>query len=236
MRAAHRPHIVLPSQLAQGVVAAYDFNLGIGPNVPDVSGNGNNGQWQGTLGSQWGNDGYKPVGVLNGTNNAVLIPDSPSLRPAALSMAVGVNLSTSGATDGIILSKGQTNNSGSFASYSMFFHNSNSIFCRLNIGGTRVSVGTGALSLIGARHHCVMTYDGIACKIYIDTVLRASTAVSGSITYAALPLTLGADNNAPLADLLNGSLEYGYLWSRALTPDDVQTHFALGQGKAYPFI
>ena len=79
---------------AEGLVAAYAFNEGIGSNVADASGNGNTGT---IANAAWTKEGrFGNALVFNGTSSLVTIPDSSSLHlKSAMTLEAWVNPSVS---------------------------------------------------------------------------------------------------------------------------------------------
>src|SRR3989338_39996 len=69
-------------------------------------------------------------------------------------------------------------------------------------------------------HHYVGTYDGSNIKIYVDGVLKTTTAYTGVINITDTGvLTIGRDDG--LDRYLNGSIDDAAVYNRALTADEV---------------
>lgn len=222
--AALYPHV----PLAQGVVAAYDFQSQIGTTVFDVSGNGNTGQWQGTLGSQWGPGKIGGGGVFNGTNNYIVIPAAPILNirgPVSFSCWV----KTTSPLPMVVV--GGYDPNSPFAGYGF----------AVGLGGAgRIAYWGGAAWVSSAA----TVNDGswhLACAVVLGTIVQfykdGATAGSASTTQPssyngarAIGATSGGNGN-----LFANSLDELTIWPRALTPNDISSLYNLGQGKAYPF-
>jgi hypothetical protein len=130
----------------------------------------------------------------------------------------------------------------SLASYCLFHTGSsaaNHTFAfAVNIGGT-LRTATAALPalVVGAKYHAVGTYDGINVRIYVNGVLQGTTAITGAITYSALPgLGLAFGNDPSNSDAnLQGYLDEVAIYAQALSATRVAYHYR--QGSTYlPFV
>lgn len=107
----------------------------------------------------------------------------------------------------------------------------------------RVSDATGSISVItasaagsltdGLPHHVVATYDGTNVRLYIDGVLRQTTAMAGGILQpaSATLLSIGANrsnsDDGPSAFFL-GSVDEVALYGAELSAARVAAHYAAG--------
>jgi hypothetical protein len=100
----------------------------------------------------------------------------------------------------------------------------------ITIGGVFRSLPT--LSAVAANqwHHMVGTYDGSELRLYIDGVLANSMNVSGAIANSGTPLYFGRYGADSTAARFTGGIDEVAVYSRALTPTEVQTHYMLGIG------
>lgn len=206
--------------LPQGTAAYWPFDDRGGVVVRDASGNGNSGQWQGSLGNQWG----QGVGVFNGTDNYVLVPDSPSLRPSRLSIIVRFR-ETSSPSFACLVSKNFNPPVwvSPFVSYLMRIDGTSLEFS-LSLGGSEVFVIATGLTFSGTLHTAVATYDGTAMTIYFDGIQKVTAAHTGVIDYAAQPLTIAADNSsAPRGDYFPGFIDLLAVVNHALSAQEIQT-------------
>jgi PKD repeat protein len=84
---------------------------------------------------------------------------------------------------------------------------------------------TTALPATGVWSHVAGTYDGSSMKIYVNGVLRAERAASGSIATTGDPLFIGTKNaTAPSVDVFAGVIDDVKLYDQALNADQV-AHF-----------
>lgn len=237
MRSSQIAQLYPHAPLAQGVACAFDFQSQIGTTVFDVSGNGNNGTWQGTLGSQWGPGKIGGGGVFNGIAYVVM-PHVFNVSSTPFSLSAWI-FPTATTEDPII-----DDWSGLGGGFSFRFEVlSGQLSLQLRIPGN-TDIFTGGLlsggSIVPNQWQLVvatwypLTKTG---SIYINESLVASQ-VSTQSTVAILNTTnawnIGRkqDSNTIFA----GVVDEPTIWKgRALTPNDVQTLYAGSQGKAYPF-
>jgi hypothetical protein len=68
----------------------------------------------------------------------------------------------------------------------------------------------------------VNTYDGSTIRFYVNGNLIQQKTASGSIGQTSYPLTIGAYSAAPTNDMFKGVMDNIRLYSRVLTPDEIQ--------------
>ena len=88
----------------------------------------------------------------------------------------------------------------------------------LHIGGWRTL--SAVYPSLNAWHHLAATYDGATIKLYIDGVLSASQAQTGTITTNSNPLTLG--NQTGFSEYFGGSADEFRVWNVARTQAQIQ--------------
>ena len=82
--------------------------------------------------------------------------------------------------------------------------------------------------LPGVFYHVALTYDGSAIKIYLNGVLKASGALSGSIRNTTFPFLIGRRSGAGVdgqGDVLNGLIDEVHIFDRALSAAEVAATF-----------
>jgi Concanavalin A-like lectin/glucanases superfamily/Calcineurin-like phosphoesterase len=89
--------------------------------------------------------------------------------------------------------------------------------------------GTSSVTVISSAvtdtkwHHVVATDDGSTVKIYLDGVLKASTATTLALTPNSNPLNIGRANNG--AYFFNGWIDEVAVYPKALSATAVQSHY-----------
>jgi len=87
----------------------------------------------------------------------------------------------------------------------------------------------GDLVVFHAATHLVMTFKGADLKLYVDGTLRGQAPATGFAPNTARPLRIGAGATElePPANIFpfNGQIQEVALYSRALTEQEVATHF-----------
>ena len=100
-------------------------------------------------------------------------------------------------------------------------------------GATTRATALSSLALTpGTAYHLVASYDGATARIYVNGIERAAAPYPGGIVYnAARELYLGRQSKTLNRGVrwLDGSLDEVALYSSALTPGAVQSHYDSGR-------
>ncbi|MCW2959913.1 MAG: hypothetical protein JWM90_300 [Thermoleophilia bacterium] len=137
---------------------------------------------------------------LNGTSQYYSTPSN-----AALNLTSNFTLETwfrattvSGSASPTIV--GRQNNATTATNYEIYFDSaSKDIFFSFSKGNGATWMDTntpGAALLDGAWHHVAGSYDGTNARLYVDGVLKDTTAFTGLVDTPAQPITIGRDNTA----------------------------------------
>ena len=200
----------------QGLVGYWNLDEGTGTLANDMSGNGNGGTWQGTLGGQWTTGKVGGGGNFNGTDNYINIGSSNSLQSSnfgGLSVFgwVKFNLVTTG---GALLMKN--------GDYGMRLNTSSGVVpyftTSVNGWGAKSPYSypfqTGVWYLVG------FTYANGTENIFFNgTGVLSSNAYSGSLT--------GGSGTTQLSQVLwdpsviNGQIDDVRVYNRALSAAEV---------------
>ncbi len=175
---------------------------------------------------------------FDGTNQEVVVADSPELNPTEqMTIATWVrfdsldsqsyypgvqylvfkqNSRTTSYTEGYVLAKGRYGDNDHFG------------FTCAAADGTQVSaVGTTAI-VVGQWYHVVATYDRAAVRLYVNGVLEGQQAASFSLDNGHLPLHIGT-SGIPGADArFAGALDELAIYHRALDFAEVAALYAAG--------
>jgi chitodextrinase len=210
---------------AAGLVAAYSFDEGTGSTLTDLSGNANHG----TIASAaWTTAGkFNGALVFNGTNAAVNVIDSPSLRlTSAMTLEAWVNPATVTSAWRDVIYKGNDNyylmgtttNSGIFAGGGTF-------------GGANANAYGSTALPINTWSHIAVTYDGTALRVYLNATLVTTLARTGAITTSANPLQIGGDSI--FGQFFQGAIDEVRIYNRALAQPEILTDMNTPLGTAF---
>ena len=103
----------------------------------------------------------------------------------------------------------------------------NRVFCNYNLPSV---IGTTVLSISGDTwYHVACVSDGVNLTVYVNGIQEGVGAVSGSISETA-DATIGRRTTAGANSVINGSLDEVRVYVRALTAEEIRTHYLRGQG------
>jgi hypothetical protein len=208
----------------------WPMNERSGQTVYDWSGNRNHGQ----LGSTPGTDANDPTwikGIFNlgsalnfdGEDDFVTIPDSPSLRPARVTVSAWFRRDRAIGAYKYIVAKGSDNCEAS--SFALYTTENNRIAFYVYDGNGWVRSPEAADSVWDGRwHHLAGTYDGSTVRLFVDgTQVGSGTPANISIKYD-LPSpasTLGSYQGSSCSTYLVGDIDGVSIWDRALPISDI---------------
>jgi len=79
---------------------------------------------------------------------------------------------------------------------------------------------------LAAWHHVVLTYDGGAVRLYVDTVLSPTSPFTTALAIDAPPITMEFGRRTPTADYVSGRLQDVAFYPRALTAEEIAAHYS----------
>ncbi len=198
------------------------WSLGLGPtgisNIPDVSGNGNDGTMTQVVGSDWSpNDGRYTINV-DGTVGDELLLDLPGPTSAdryTLSMWF------------------RSTNSAAFLSifdndnrhYSMFINSSGQVSFSVGITSGLTTTTDGMTT--GSWHNLVLSQDGTTLTSYVDGKFKQS--VSHAITLLPKQVSFGTNPSGGGTPMI-GQYDDIFYWTRDLGASEVRKLYNLGRG------
>ena len=159
--------------------------------------------------------------TFDGLNDAVIVPDAASLRPANLTLEAWVK-PTAGIPDFSSVATKTTLNLWN-DSYGMYAWQGGIDFW---VNDDANDVFTTALPA-NSWTHVAGTYDGSTIKIYMNGVLADSFAYAGPLIHSTAPLLIG-DAAGTGNYHWNGGLDEVALYNRALTGTEILEHYQLG--------
>ncbi|MEO8770786.1 MAG: LamG domain-containing protein [Ferruginibacter sp.] len=221
--------------LTLGLRAYYPFN----GNANDESGNNNNPVFNNATltADQFGhpNSAYH----FNGIDNYMLIPNAPTLN-----MGSTISICAKVKATGFYLGPCENNMmvakaDGDFiaGTYSLRFADpvlgcsnnpptTNEVFYAGRYGGG--AIAPAPFVNLNQWYSVVMTDDGTVSKIYVDCILRATTASVLNPATGNFDLYLGHLNNAQFPYWLNGDLDEVRIYDRAINQDEVNVYGGCG--------
>ena len=157
---------------------------------------------------------------FDGINDYVLVPSASSLDlTVGVTIEVWVKRSLSGVWQVIVGKPG--NGQSRYENYALWLDTGNRPIAYFGNGVGFVSVAAPAIDT--GWHHVVATYDNATARIYLDGVLKTSAASTVALTASPGALNIGraTTNNY----FYGGLLDEIAIYPRALTAQQIQTHY-----------
>lgn len=221
---------ITEASVRRGLVLDYKLDhSGTGDRITDASGAGNNGQ---IIGAQQISDPQRG-GVLQFSppNQYILVPNSSSLNPSNLTLAVWIKTSDQGDTWRRVFDKSWTNG---FALSIAGGHTPGNKFqgdAVLEIDKNH-SARSDLSVTDGQWHHLATTYDGTKILLYVDGVRqRHNMAWNGKVPANSYDLTIGinlVDPNPQYNEVgasFDGLIDEPMIFNRALSPAEIKFLF-----------
>lgn len=194
-------------------------------NANDIAG-GNNGSL--SNGAGFGPGVVGQAFTLNGTNQYVVVPDAPSLRPASLSVEGWFNIQ---AFNGVRVLVAKPYGAGTWDSFAVWY-GSGALSGEIVTASAEEPVLSYTWSpASGSWHHIAYTYNAATAlqTFYVDGLKVASSSASGPIAYDSHPFQIGADiENGVPAYFFDGLIDEVSLYSRALTAGEIAAIYNAG--------
>jgi len=156
---------------------------------------------------------------LDGAADYAFANDAISLSPTdAVTIAVWVKINSNGSTSSIAR-KGAT----STPAYSLNRESSNQFKFWVHFGSWLNSGNSTTVTTVGEWYHVAGVYDGSEIKVYVNGVLEASSAHTGSISTTTDNFYIGGDVGTVGVEWFNGLIDELSMWNKALTQTQIQT-------------
>jgi PKD repeat protein len=210
--AATNLNIIVGDTPPTGLVAAYGFEEGAGGSTADISGNNN----VGTINSAtWSASGKFGHALTFNTGALITVNDSASLHlstgmtleawvnPSSLSGWMNVLFKPNGSSGIDYVMQGSTS-AGSPS---------------LGISPSSTNLSAPSALPLNTWSHLAGTYDGATMKFYVNGLLVASKAQTGTIVSSSDPLTIGG--NLLYGENWKGLIDEVRIYSRALSQDEI---------------
>jgi len=213
-----------------GPVALYHFDEGIGTNVADSSGNGNDGT---VYGAAW-TTGISGNALEFDGSDYINVPDSSSLNnPSAVTVEAWVKLDSYMSAQDMCsavqkyvwstpgrggFSLGTANMAGGYSDDGL------PAFIIVEDENYDAAVSSAQLSL-DTWYHLVGTYDETTntVRIYVDGEEKDATSFAGELYSAGVSLEIGRD--LPLSRWFDGTVDEVRIYNRALSPEEILEHY-----------
>jgi hypothetical protein len=205
--------VIVLSDRAASLVAAYNFNEGSSTTVTDASGNNHTGTIRG---AKWTTAGkFGNALVFNGTNALVTIPDTSWLRlTTAMTLEAWVKPSkvTNGWRD--VIRKGNND----------YFLDATSDHNKVPAGGgtfgtTKTVVWGKAGLAANTWTHLAVTYDGMRIRLYVNGVQVSSQEKTGNLVTSTNPLQIGGDSR--YGHYFQGTIDEVRIYNQELLPSEI---------------
>ena len=214
------------SPFVHRLVGWWDFEEGSGSSVPDRSGWGNAGTWNGagahyTTNSKLG----RYSANFNGADDYVQVPDAASLKPGTQLTVMGWFNSLAISNSGLMGRTGSGSPNEVF--FAMIYQPNASL--RWYINGTAENYGSPAA---GQWQHFAAVYDSAAQtkKVYLNGSLAGQTTQSGALNTAqAYPLRIGAYYYTSASSFFGGKMDDMRVYNRALSAEEIAAIYAVNQ-------
>jgi hypothetical protein len=209
-----------------GIVGWWTFNEGSGTTAADSSGNRNNGTM---VGAAWTNGNISAAAALSAAASNVTIAASAALSPTnAISLCAWVRTTNVASSWEYVVRKPYTTGDDD-ACWQLRIHGGGShAYFTVNPTGSNGFVNIYAAQNVcdGNWHWLCGAYDGTAANLYIDAVLGASVAKSGSINPGLTNnVYIGGERNSVI-----GSIDDVRIYNRALSANEVKLLYNGGSG------
>ena len=208
-------------------------------NAADVTGTNN-----GALSAAGASDTNGLVGRafrFDGTNGYVQIPDSPSLKPANVTIEAWVwldpSLPSGRGGEQIVFKKNTW--TAWFEGYSLLkstVDNGDGTssdrfqFC-VSRSGNQVAINSKTIAQRGAWYHVAATYDGNQSTLYINGVAEASATPGFALDYDTTPVFIGTSGTwPPYLSMFGGIVDEPAIYSRALSANEIAAIYFAGNG------
>jgi Concanavalin A-like lectin/glucanases superfamily len=210
------------TSLASGLVAYWNFNENSGTAVYDDTGNGNNGAFAGSTGSQWVTGIIGSGLSFNGTNNFINVPQINVFPSGTFTYSAWIYISGSSGVRTII---------GGGSNFPQLRVDATTNILDLLKEDT-VSVGTSTAAVpTGAWTHVVLTYaSGGNYTFYINGVSSGSGTYGGSFTNTGIDIGANGTNTT---EYFSGDMDEVGVWNVALTSTQVTALYNSGAGNSY---
>ncbi|NUN95777.1 MAG: PQQ-dependent sugar dehydrogenase, partial [Candidatus Omnitrophica bacterium] len=218
-----------PPPLNSGLVAYWAFDNGSGTVASDTSGNGNHGTLQGPL---WATGKFGGGLEFDGSNDRVVVPDSPSLSALSTRFSVAFWIYPTDANRAWSTVFQRTNATGNWFDWQLYARaidapSRNFPVWRIDWDSDRRNdpdeqVESDAPLSANTWTFIACTYDGAKLDFHVNGILRRSTPkVGGVLPNSHRDLWIGG--NSAWGEYFKGILDEFRVYDRALSQSEIET-------------
>ena len=165
---------------------------------------------------------------FDGVNDCIQIPDSPSLRPASLTLETWVLFN---ANTGIRVIFAKPVGNGTFDSFAIWLENGNLRGVISDSSGSGPVLSTAFTPVVGQWYHLAYTFDDATRQqvLYLNNVTVAGGLSDRAIGYDSQPVLLGCDSDSGTRTyFVSGRVDEAALYNRALTATEIASVYYAG--------
>lgn len=224
---------ILPRQLgtlASGLRAYYTLDELSGTTVLDSSGNGNTGAWVGTTSAIHGAAGViGGCGVLNGTDNYVLIADMANLdAPFPNGLTVAFWIKSPSGTGGASMCVTKNNGTDAQGPFQVRRGGGTSqLSFAVGNGSSSAFVQGTATVFNNVWHPIVCVYDNSTASIYVDDSFDNNGSLTGPAVNNTNTSLMFGSRQRTAQNLLTGALDEIGIWERPLQRNEITMYSTL---------
>lgn len=215
-----RSNLFKPVSTGTGLVASYRMTDGSGTSLTDNSGNGNTATLSAGVSWQTSPIRFSANALsFDGTDDIVTIPRQPAHDISAAITLEGWIYATKNSGVQNVMAKTSGGNLSGYI-FPRTDDGWTNTTCWFYIGGAWRAFAAPYPGL-NAWHHLAATYDGSNVKIYVDGILKTTTAQTGAITTSSIVnITLG--NQAVMSEYFGGAADELRVWNVARSQAAIQ--------------
>jgi len=192
------------------------FNENAGVKSYDISKRHNNVNLNG--GITWSGGPFGTAISLDGTDDVVLGPSSPIVRPSSVTMTAWIYLKTTAAGSFITIVSNRASNAvfGGYLLGKAGGTNNFTLFITTSAAAWEINLNSGFAPVANTWYFVAGTYDSVVGlgSIFVNGILRATATITpASIAYGTDNLRFGAESNG---GFLTGFIDQVRLYGRAL--------------------
>jgi hypothetical protein len=204
-----------------GLVLALGFDEGAGTQAADASGNNNHGT---LFNATWGAGKFGAAPVFDGAESWVTVADAASLDLSSqMTISAWVNPSSVASDWSTLVLKERAPG----LAYALYATDGGSRppAGYVNVGGSDTAVVSPSMLALNTWTHVAATYGGGAMRIYVDGVLRATRALTGTMPASTGSLRIGG--NSVWGEYFAGSIDEVRVYNRALAEAEIRADMAI---------